>query len=276
MDVLARSRQFLAVNGRDIDRARFAYHFDGGPLEELVAVLERYQNPDGGFGHGLEVDIAAPHSNPFATSLALQVCLQAAVGRDTSLLQRTVGYLEDTQTEDGDWRFTPEIFEHDLAPWFQAWEFPALNPACVIAGALIELDLGSDRLHAGVKRLFDRLARVEDLLGDEFYALQPYAFYFMADWKHPQRELYRWGVVWWLVRQHLEGKLADAGHFFEYVRNPRTFAGRAIPRGILDAELDRLASEQAEDGGWPTPYDARWRGPATVNSLLVLRAFDRI
>jgi len=61
---------------------------------------------------------------------------------------------------------------------------------------------------------------VEDLTGDDFYAVQPYAFYFMPEWDHPERQLYCTGVVWCLIRQH--------------VRNPR--------RLLLSRFLDRHCS----------------------------------
>src|SRR6266566_2091589 len=98
MDILTRAQQFFTDNGRDIDRARFAYHFGDLSLDELLATLQHYQNPDGGF-FGLEVDIKAPQSNPFATELALLICLQADVPRDHRILQEAVRYLEETQEE---------------------------------------------------------------------------------------------------------------------------------------------------------------------------------
>ncbi len=60
MNRVAEAKRFFESHGRDIDRARFAYHFGEMPQAEMLEVLARYQNPDGGFGHGLEVDIKAP------------------------------------------------------------------------------------------------------------------------------------------------------------------------------------------------------------------------
>lgn len=275
MDILAKAKQFFADNGRDIDQARFTYHFGGGSREELLAVLARYQNADGGW-RGLEVDIKAPESNPFAAELALLICRQAGVPREHALLRRTVAHLEATQEEDGGWRFAPGVYEHELAPWFRGWEWPNLNPACSLAGLLKELGLGSERLHTGVERLFAQREDVKDVATGEFYAVRPYALYFLPEWAHSQRELYVSGVVWWLIRQHVEGTIADSPHFFEYVRAPESATGRRLPATVLDARLDLLAAEQAEDGGWPSPYDAGWRGWTTVQSLLVLRAFGRV
>lgn len=276
MEPIERARAFIATAGRDIDKARFAVHFDGQPVALLLEALAAYQNPDGGFGHGLEPDIGAPDSNPFATELALEYCLLADAPRDSPLLARAVAYLEETQGEDGGWRFAPAVLEHPLAPWFQAWEWPNLNPACTLAGLLRELGLGSARLHAGVEGLFAARQSVADLAGAEFYAARPYAYYFLPEWEHPRRELYRGGLLWWLIRGHLGGTIEDGGHFFAYVRSPQTYTGRHLPAEIIAAQLERLLAEQAADGGWPSPYAAHWRAPFTVGNLITLRAFGRI
>ncbi|HLW03241.1 MAG TPA: hypothetical protein VKT82_31635 [Ktedonobacterales bacterium] len=275
MDTQKKAQQFFEHNGRDIDQAQWAHHFGKASLDHLLTVLARYQNPDGGF-RGLEVDIKAPESNPFATELALLICLQANTPREHPLLQKTVVYLEQTQEENGNWRFVPGIYEYELAPWFQGWEWPNLNPTCTISGLLKELGLGSERLHARVKHLFTQLARVEDLTSDEFYSVRPYAYYFLPEWTYPQRELYISGVLWWLIRQHFGDKGLDGNHFFAYVRHPNTYTARNLPESILSKQLDRLQAEQEDDGGWPTPYDTNWRGWTTIQNLIILRAFGRI
>lgn len=276
MDQIEAARQFLSGEGRDIDQARFAYHFGDGAQEDLVQVLTRYQNPDGGFGHGLEVDISAPASNPFATEIALGMCLVARVPADHPVVAGIVAWLEETQDEEGCWRFAPGVYQHRLAPWYQHWTWPTLNPSCPLAGLLRSYGLGSTRLHQRVAALFDRLAKPDDLLGDEYYAVRPYAFYFLPESDLPQRELYLGGVAWWLIRQQAEGRQADAAHFFEYVQGPATSVGRLLPHMLVDAQLQALAAEQADDGGWPSPYDPRWRAPTTVQNLLTLLAFGRL
>jgi hypothetical protein len=274
--VVSRAAEFLRDNGRDIDQARFAFYFGSATLETLLEVLGRYQNPDGGFGHKLEVDIAARDSNPFATELALLICLQADVPRNHELLRRTVDHLETTQDQDGGWRFSENVYADELAPWFQTWNWPNLNPACTIGGLLRALGLGSDALHKRVEGLFERLADVNDLAEGDFYSVRPYAYYFLPVWRSPSRELYLSGVLWWLIRSHLADTIADGAHFFEYVRGPNTTIGARLPKPLVAARLDMLEAEQAEDGGWPSPYASAWRPWVTVQNLLVLRAFGRI
>lgn len=276
MSAVDNAAKFFTDHGRDIDRERFRYHFGGGSQSGFLDLLGRYQNTDGGFGHGLEPDISAPVSNPFATELALLYCIQAGVPHDAPLLRRTVEYLEATQEDDGAWRFSPAVYEGDLAPWFAGWTWPNLNPTCTTAGLLRQLGLGSERLHARVGQFFAQHARHADLLSDEFYTVRPYTYYFEADGGGKETELYRAGLLWWLIRQHETGKAEDGGHFFEYARRPDLPVARHIPKMVIDAELDRLASEQHADGGWPSPYAGHWRGHATVQSLLVLQAYGRL
>jgi hypothetical protein len=274
MDVISKAGLFLHQNGREIDNARFNYHFGSLSISSLLEALGRFQNPDGGF-FGLEPDITAPQSNPFAVEIALLICLWANAPVESLLLKKAANYLEHTQDPDGGWRFVPEIYQHKLAPWFQGWQWPNLNPACTLAGLLMELKLGSTAVLNRVQQLFERLEKPEKVTQGEFYTVRPYAMYFIAETGSQRQAFYRSELVNWFIRQHQLNKL-DNTHFFEYIRSPRTYAGESIPAGVLNTRLDLLIAEQADDGGWPSPYDAHWRPWITVNNLLVLREFRRI
>lgn len=163
-----------------------------------------------------------------------------------------------------------------MAPWFKDWTWPNLNPTCTTAGILRQYGLGSARLHRRVLSLFERRADLSEVAEGEFYSIRPYAVYFLPEWDHHQREFYLSGLLWWLIRQHLSNKIADNGHWFEYIGSPTTWVGQRLPAAILQDRLSRLQAEQQEDGAWPTPYNPLWRGLVTVNNLLILRAFGRI
>ena len=52
---------------------------------------------------------------------------------------------------------------------------------------------------------------------------------------------------------------------------------------MVEAELDRLAAGQQDDGGWTVDFDSyspaatlEWRGHRTVNALVLLRANGRL
>ena len=274
MDIIRKAQLFLEQNGRDIDIARFNYHFGTLSINGLLDVLACYQNPDGGFW-GLECDIAALQSNPFAAEIALLICLKAGVPVEIPLLKKTVECLERSQDADGGWRFSPEIDHHELAPWFQTWVWPNLNPACTLAGLLMELKIGPKRILDRVEQLFERLEKPEEVTRGDFYNVRPYAMYFIPETGSPRQDFYRAELIHWFVRQHQLNQI-DNTHFFEYIRSPGTYAGQGIPGEIIQTRLDSLIAEQAEDGGWPSPYAAHWRPWITINNLLVLREFGRL
>ncbi|RPJ52054.1 MAG: ClbS/DfsB family four-helix bundle protein [Chloroflexi bacterium] len=273
--VVQLASEFLGREGRNIDLALYHYHFGAKSVESVLDVLAHHQNEDGGF-RDLEVDIHAPVSNPFATEIALVILTWIDPPRDHPLVKRLVSYLETTQDEEGNWTFTPEVYQYELAPWFQGWQWPNLNPSCSLAGLLKELGLGSDLLHKRVQSLFDRLANPADLVSNEFYAARPYAYYFQTEWNFPMAELYRSGAVWWLIRQHLTNPDLDATHFIEYAPNPESAVAKRLPPDVLKAKLDQLLTDQSGDGGWTTPYDPRWRPWVTIRNLMSLRAYGRI
>jgi hypothetical protein len=81
----------------------------------------------------------------------------------------------------------------------------------------------------------------------------------------------------------------DGGADDEFMR-PLDFA--PLPGGparklfapdVIEAELDRLAAGQQDDGGWTVDFDSwspaaalEWRGHRTVNALVLLRADGRL
>ena len=73
--------KFLYNRGRDIEIAKFNYHFNNGDRKDVAFALGIYQNRDGGFGHGLEPDSLNPYSSPLQTAEALKTLKQIMQGK---------------------------------------------------------------------------------------------------------------------------------------------------------------------------------------------------
>ena len=54
----------MASHARLLDRRRLELLLDGGEPTAVLAALEAYRNPDGGYGWGLEPDLRATESQP--------------------------------------------------------------------------------------------------------------------------------------------------------------------------------------------------------------------
>lgn len=98
-DIFQRAEEFMWHNARLLERMRFAFHFQHGSPDAVLAALRGYENVDGGFGNALEPDIRCPDSQPVPVQHALE-CMDA-VGFDAEVAQRTCDFLASISTEEG-------------------------------------------------------------------------------------------------------------------------------------------------------------------------------
>lgn len=66
-----KAKTFIRHNARPIELAVYQYFYENGTKQKVIEELLKYQNPDGGFGHGLEADNWNPDSNPIAANDAI-------------------------------------------------------------------------------------------------------------------------------------------------------------------------------------------------------------
>lgn len=268
-----RALAFLDREGRAVDAAwcRVATHL-GGNRNTALLELAKFQNDDGGFGHRLEPDIAAPESNPFAARIALQICCAIDAEANAPLIQHLLNWLTETQGEDGGWRFAPAIYDHALAPWFAAWTWPSLNPSLDLAGYVARLGWDAPALQQRTLGLFANLASVQTIEEGGFYNILPFVEY--TPWvDHPDHAVYLAALVRQITSEAKAGKYDDAGHFFEHVGPVDGPIAGQLPAALIASQLNRLRTEQQADGGWPTPYDVAWRSWATARNAVTLAAF---
>ena len=275
-DLLAaatRGRDFLLGNGHALEAAVVNRAWFGGDPSAIVDTLVAYQNEDGGFGRGLEVDIGSPASNPFAACLALNYLRGVPQEVGAELRQGIGAWLRDNQADDGDWHFSAETTAGKLAPWFAEWTFPSLNPACCLAGLAAANGMATDEMLARVAALFRDTASLDAIREGQFYDLMPYAEYSLTGSLPGE---YLDAVAETIVTWAREDRFDDAEHFFNLaLRNAPELAAR-IPRSVIDGYVVRALGEQQDDGGWPTPYDPAWRPAATAAVLSGLARISRL
>ena len=270
MDSAQKALEFLRTQDRPVELAWVRFILGEGSNSEVVSALAGYQNADGGFGRNLEVDIAAPASQPFAVRLAMRVLIETGIQTDSPIVTAVATWLEREQGDDGCWQFPPAVFDHPIAPWFAGWTFPSLNPAVDLAGFAARLGVGSVRLFDRVDELWNSMASLDDARNGDFYTVLPYAEY--VPWvEFEGRETFLDAIATGMADRDYD----DAGHFFEHAGpagNP--LAARLSPT-LIDRHLDVLQAEQVEDGGWPSPYNPVWRAFATGHAVSILKSYGR-
>ncbi len=263
---------FCEERSADLPAALVRYLWHDGSASDVAHALARYQNADGGFGKRLEPDIHAPASNPFAARIAMQYLLFLPNAETTDIRAGLKDWLVSNQHYDGDWHFSDETKAGEMQPWFAAWEFPSLNPACCLAGLAHALNLSTESMMTRVADLFAAKASIETIQAGGFYDVMPYVEYSLGA---SLPETYRDAIAERIITSAGDGSLVDAEHFFTLALGGSPEIARRIPDAVITAQIDRMLAEPLADGGWPTPYDDAWRVWVTAGNMAVLARLRR-
>jgi hypothetical protein len=287
---LSAARQFMAGHARLLDRRRFELLFAGGDPERVLAALRAYRNPDGGYGHGLEPDLRAPESQPATALHAFEVFAEIAPVTAPEAVE-LCDWLDSNALPDGGLPFALPIEDASGSAPFWAQADPdafSLQITAIVAANANRVAAHDPAVaaHPWLARATSRCLAAIDALED---APEAYVLSFalrLLDAVHNReaaapRLLARLGEY---VPD--DGRLRVAGGLPDEALWPLDLApepGRPA-RAIRDdatiaADLDRLAREQREDGGWSVDFQSyspaatlEWRGYATVRALSILRA----
>lgn len=115
---------FILRNARPLDMAMWRYLFHGGSREEVLEALAAYQNPDGGFGWGLECDSLNPNSAPIQTLTACGALKEIGFeDGNHPIIQGILRYLDsgaDFDEKSGQWlNAVPSNNDYPHAIWWQ-------------------------------------------------------------------------------------------------------------------------------------------------------------
>lgn len=164
------ARRFLEEEARSLEASWFHHIFSDTAADTVMAELDQFQNPDGGFGHGLEPDVRTPASSVICTTIAFQIMRSLAIPTDHPVRVAGLDFLiKSYNPETQHWRNLPPAAEDSPhAPWWSQADNPAaddefeLNPTAEVLGYLYE---GGDRVSP------DLIATVTDKVMNEILAL---------------------------------------------------------------------------------------------------------
>ncbi len=267
------------------------------PWQAAVPVLTTYQNPDGGFGHGIEPDVWHPASSPLATTVALQYAHTLGIPVAHELWQRALRYLIGAyDTAAGKWHpMAAGVNAYPHAPWWHADEQTGQNsldkdwpnPSVEIIGYL-QAHVGEigemDHWYAA---LLEYVVRADTI---ESHALACYVRAYPWLPKSIQTRIFPHLVR--LLRQVIHPTPADwlvayVPTPLDYVTHPQApFADQLAD--MIDVQLDQWCLHVRAHGSWVptwqwgqyadawTTAQQWWTGKMTVERLLILERFGRI
>lgn len=287
---LAAAADFLASSARVLDRRRFDLLFGDGDAQAVLAAVDGYRNPDGGYGWGLEPDLRSRTSQPGGALHAFEAfadVVPAVAPRAAELCD----WLDSVTLPDGGLPFA----------------LPVPDPAaCALFWASADSGTSSLQVTAVVAAYAHRVARADPAvaghpwlaraseyclgavreLGPDPHAMVLAFAAQLLDAAAPLIPEAADAVD--VLRPHVpaDGLLHVAGGADdEYMRPldlaplPGGPARSLLGAGVVEADLERLATGQQPDGGWAVDFASyspaatlEWRGHRTVQALVLLRA----
>lgn len=294
---LSRARSFLAAHGRVLDRRRWAVHSAGGTpstRHAVLAALESYRNPDGGYGWGLEPDLRAPESQVAGALHALEAMADAAP-TPSPHAGALLDWLHSVTRPDGGLAFALPIEDPTgCAPFWVAAD-PDESSLQITAAVAAQAHRVADYdrrvrehpwLATATRYCFDAIAEIDEppfayvlsfALGflDTTAATQPQARELI---EHLGRFVPPDGVL-----PVAGGADGEAVRLLQFAPRPGRPVRRLVEERAVAAALDRLESGQRPDGGWTVDFasyspaaELEWRGYATVEAVAVLRLNGRL
>jgi hypothetical protein len=286
---LSAARSFMAAHARVLDRRRLQVLLEGGDQRSVLAAVDAYGNPDGGYGWGLEADLRSPESQPGGALHALEAMADAA----PLVTPRAVGlcdWLAGASLGDGGLPFALPVGNRAGVAPFWAGADPnasSLQITAYVAAAahrVAAFDTAVAR-HPWLAQATRYCFRAIGSLDDAPFALVLTAALLFLDAvhdTHPEAAaaLDRLGR---LIPP--SGLLPVAGGAADEMIRPLDFAPapnrpvrRLLDPSVIARDLERLSNDQQPDGGWHVDFGSyspaatlEWRGYKTVQAIAVLR-----
>jgi hypothetical protein len=287
---LGTAKSFLAAHARVLDRHRLQALVGNGDAGATLDAVNSYRNPDGGYGWGLEPDLRSATSQPVGAMHALEVFAEAAPVT-TARAVELCDWLHVHTLPDGGLPFAlaipdPEATSpiwtggdptsssllmtsqnaahaHRLAPHQpEVARHPWLHTATRYCLDAIE---GTAEVPHAFTLMFSLrfLDAVASRVPEAEAALDRLAPHIPADGTLP-------------VQGGIEGEVL---YPLDLSPRPGSLSRRLFGDAVIEADLDRLAREQQDDGGWTVNFETsspaaalEWRGYATVAAVTILLA----
>jgi hypothetical protein len=275
---------FMATHARVLDRRRMELLLGGTDITGVLAAVDAYRNPDGGYGWGLEPDLRAGESQPGGALHALEVFAEIGPATTPRALE-LCDWLDSVTLPDGGLPFAlPVADQAGVAPfWANADPKAAsLQSTAFVAGVALRVAAFDPAVaaHPWLAKAVRYCSTAIESLTEAPHAIAVSFAVQFADFAPDSVALLA------KLRQFIpaDGVLSvEGGSEGEAIRplHMSPLPGRTS-RGMfsqesIDADLRRLAAGQQDDGGWKVDFASfsptaalEWRGYETVRALSIL------
>jgi hypothetical protein len=293
MTEISAATDFMATHARILDRRRFELLNGQTDPSGVLAALDGYRNRDGGYGWGLEPDLRSPESQPGAALHAFEVFEDIAPATAPQAVQLCDWLASVTLPDGGLPMALPLGMTAGSGPWWQGADPTAssLQITAVSAAAAHRVAAHDPAVaaHPWLERATRYCLDAIDALEEAPFA---YVLAFSVQLLDAVHESHPEAADLLL---HLAGYVPEDGRVpvtggtedetlrpLDLAPYPDRPARELFAPEVISADLDGLAAEQQDDGGWTVDYlkispagALDWRGFATVRAIDILRRNGR-
>lgn len=286
--------------GRGLEKSLFKKYFNNASDQLVINELKKFQNEDGGFGHGIESDFRLPYSSPMATSVGVRI-LSKVNSSDESreMIKAAIEYLERSfcKKRNGWFAVSKEVNNFPHAPWWHYSEDLKMT--------VIDKNWGNPSAEI-IAYLYKYRENVRKLNVDN---LIEYAINYIENKKefNSENELFCYIKLYKVLPEKLQKRLEkvislaideviiyDEKRWHEYVPTPIDFvkSSNSFRFGVLESKINdnldfvikKLESNDFIKPPWGKSFykdDLKeayneWIGVLGLKSLITLNKFNRI
>lgn len=258
---LASAKDLIFREGRLLERQLYRYFFEDGDRAACIKALQAYQNPDGGFGNGIEPDLLCPGSSAIGAETALYV-LNLLELPEPRLVLPLLNWLAANQDDAGGMRHPPQdLTEYPHQPW---WQGDDQERVLTLAAQLSDWQAANPAFFAGARRFYDITPPPTEL---SFYSYPWFAY--LREYQQSEADRATLHQLLDKLPAFLE-KHAD--HFPLFSRYWGYVQDMVEPT-VLDKAAASVAAALSPEGCLPNPYPDLpwWRSLFTLDALILLQ-----
>jgi hypothetical protein len=254
-------KDFIFKEGRLLERKLFQYFFEDGSKNDVLKVLEAYQNQDGGFGNGIEPDLLCPDSTAIGAETGLYI-LDLLDSQDNLIAKTSIDWIFKNTNDEGFIEHPPKnLFKFPHQPW---WENQDGIRILVIAGILKRWRIDNTYFFDKVKRYYSTLSHPEKYKIYDY----PYFIYLMYCGESREEEKVYFDLVDKLPEIIEENK----SHYPIFSRYWFYFSD-LVELKLLQSEAQFFINNIKDDGGIINPFEELpwWRSIFTLDGLIIMK-----
>ncbi len=240
-----KAKAYIEEKGTALQRACMAWIDGQGSKQAILEALKAYQNEDGGFANGMEIEYQGPVSSTMATIAALDHIVRFDL-KESEIFTKVIRYFNSIQGSDGCLDENEDIDAYPHPPYMQKGVYREYNTGMVLRWLLA---IGAKEEPLMTKALDYMTSHFEeDSKKQDIWTAIGYLGVFSQ--LPPSEDNQK--IVDWCLGVFMGGGQEVPTLWQQH--SSRIESGLPIPPQEVEAVLEEIKNNQDEDGGWAQPF----------------------